>query len=199
MVPNITATASIYINDLQVLPVTTVQWNDLETLFGEKGACGGCWCMYWRLSQSTFQKQQGQKNKHDLKLLVETNTIPGLLAYIDNKPVGWISLGPREVYSRLEHSRILKRVDEQAVWSIVCFFVDKAYRRSGVTVQLLKSAIEYAKVHNARIIEGYPVDSKGKKQTDVFVYTGLASSFLKAGFKEVIRRSEKRPIMRYYV
>lgn len=187
------------IKDLEIVPVTSEYWNDLEILFNDSDVCASCWCMYWRLSQSIFQKQQGLKNKNALEILVENNTVPGLLAYIENKPIGWCSIGPRENYSRLERSRVLKRVDNHPVWSIVCFFVVKTYRRHGITVQLLKASIEYAKLQGAKIIEGYPIDSKGKKESDAFVYTGLISAFTKVGFKEIIRRSEKRPVMRYYV
>ena len=185
--------------DIEIRPVTPDRWTDLEELFGERGACGGCWCMWWRLKRSDFEKQKGLGNKQSLKDIVASGEIPGLLAYAEGKPVAWCSVGPRETYPALERSRILKRVDAKPVWSVVCFFVARTHRRKGLTVKLLRAAIEYAAGRGATIVEGYPVEPKKAKSPDVFVYTGLASAFRKAGFAEVIRRSETRPFMRYFI
>jgi GNAT superfamily N-acetyltransferase len=190
---------SIEFSGLKFHPVTPKRWKDLETLFGEKGACGGCWCMWWRFSRAQFNKQKGEGNRKAMKKIVDSGEIPGILAYADGKPVGWCSVAPREKFILLENSRILKRVDDKPVWSVVCFFVAKPFRRKGTTVELLKAAVEYAKKHKAKIIEGYPVEPKKGKMPDVFAYSGLVSSFRKAGFKEVLRRSESRPIMRYFI
>jgi GNAT superfamily N-acetyltransferase len=180
-------------------PVTPDRWTDLEALFGPRGACGGCWCMYWRQTRSEYEQMKGDANRQALKGMVESGEEPGLLAYHGRKPVGWVCVAPRPAFSALERSRILKPVDERPVWSVVCFFVARPYRRRGVTVELLEAAVEYARRHGAQVVEGYPVEPRGGKAPDVFVYTGLASAFLKAGFKEVIRRTETRPIMRRYL
>ena len=185
------------IPNLEFHPVTPDRWKDFETLFGERGACGGCWCMWWRLKRSDFEKQKGQGNKKAMKKIISSGQVPGILAYSDDIPVAWCSIAPRETFSALERSRILKPVDDKPVWSIVCFFVAKPLRKKGVTIKLLQAAVLYAKEQGARIVEGYPVEPKKGKTADVFAYTGLASAFLKAGFKEVARRSETRPIMRY--
>jgi GNAT superfamily N-acetyltransferase len=185
--------------NLHFHPLTPDRWNDLTALFGERGACGGCWCMWWRLTSSQFNKQKGASNQEALKVLVDSGEIPGVLAYQNGQPIGWCAVAPREKYVRLETSRILKPVDDQAVWSVVCFFVAKQFRRQGVTVELLKAGIEFAKANGARIVEGYPVEPKNEKMPDVFVYTGMASAFRKAGFSEVARRSETRPIMRFAI
>lgn len=184
---------------LEFHPLTPERWKDLEALFGEQGACGGCWCMWWRLKRSQFEKQKGEGNKRALKKIVDSGEIPGLLAYTNGQPIAWCSVAPRESYSVLERSRTLKRIDDQPVWSVVCFFVAKPFRRKGVTVKLLRAAIEYAKEKGARIVEGYPVEPKKTKMSDTFAFTGLASAFHKAGFVEVLRRSETRPIMRYFI
>lgn len=179
------------------LPLTPDRWSDLEKLFGPRGACCGCWCMYWRLSRTQFDEQQGELNRLNLKALVDSGNIPGILAYSGDEPIGWCSIAPREEFPTLGRSRILKPVDEQPVWSVVCFFVSRGQRRKGLTVQLLKAAVEYARSKGAGIIEGYPVEPKDGKAPDVFVYTGLSSAFKQAGFIEVLRRSATRPIMRY--
>ena len=180
-------------------PATPDRWRDLEKLFGERGACAGCWCMYWRMKRSDFDAKRGAGTKRALKNLVTQEQSPGILAYANGEPIGWCSVAPREEFPVLERSRILQRVDDQPVWSVVCFFVARPYRRRGVTVELLKAAIEYARKHGAGIVEGYPVEPKKDDVAPVFAYTGIASAFDKAGFKEVLRRSETRPIMRYTI
>jgi len=184
---------------LEFHPLTLERWKDLEALFGKQGACGGCWCMWWRLKRSQFEKQKGEENKRALKKIVDSGEIPGLLAYANNQPIAWCSVAPRETYPVLERSRTLKRIDDQPVWSVVCFFVAKPFRRRGVTVKLLRAAVEYVKEQGARIVEGYPVEPKKTRMPDAFAYTGLVSTFRKAGFVEVLRRSETRPIMRYLI
>jgi GNAT superfamily N-acetyltransferase len=186
--------------DLKFYPATEEKWSDIEKLFGEKGACAGCWCMWWRLKRSEFNKQKGEGNKKALKKIVKAKEVPGILAYNRNMPVGWCAVSPREVYSGLERSRVLKPIDNNPVWSVVCFFIAKPYRRKGVTVKLLEAAVKHAKKMGAKIIEGYPVEpKKGGSMPDVFAWTGLSSAFLKAGFKEAARRSPGRPIMRFYI
>ena len=180
-------------------PLTPERWQDLEILFGPRGACGGCWCMWWRLKRSQYEKQKGPGNRRALKKIVDSGEIPGLLAYADGQPIAWCSVGPREAYSTLERSRILKRVDDKPVWSVVCFVVAKSFRHKGVSTALLKAAVEYASKKGAKIVEGYPVEPKKASMPDVFAYYGFASTFRKAGFVEVARRSETRPIMRHFI
>jgi GNAT superfamily N-acetyltransferase len=134
-----------------------------------------------------------------MKSLVTAGIVPGILAYDNDKPVGWCSVAPREDFPVLENSRVMKRIDDKPVWSIVCFFINKEYRKKGLSVELLNAAKNYVKNNDGKIIEGYPVEPKKGKTADVFVWTGLASAFRKAGFKEIIRRSETRPIMRFSI
>jgi GNAT superfamily N-acetyltransferase len=134
-----------------------------------------------------------------MKNLINNEIIPGILAYQNNKPIGWCSIAPRDDFTVLENSRILRKIDNKPVWSIVCFYINKNYRRKGLTVELLKAAKKYVKIKKGKIIEGYPVEPKSGKTADAFVWTGLASAFLKAGFKGVERHSETRPIMRFFI
>jgi len=184
---------------LEFHPLIPQRWADFEQLFGKRGACGGCWCLWWKLNRAEFNRQKGDGNREAQKALVESGTVPGILAYADGKPVGWCAVEPREVYSALARSRILKPLDDQPVWSVVCFFVEKNWRNKGVTVQLLRAAIGHVKKQGGKIVEGYPVEPKQDKMPPVFAYTGLASAFIKAGFVECERRSETRPIMRFFI
>lgn len=192
-------TQSISLPKLQFHSLTPSRWPDLESLFGERGACGGCWCMWWRMTRSRFHKQKGEPNRRAFKKIVDSGKVPGLLAYAQRKPIAWCAVAPRESYSLLERSRTLARVDDRPVWSVVCFFVAKPWRRQGVTRELLRAAAQYAKKHGARILEGYPIEPRQSHMPDAFAWTGFADAFLQAGFVEVLRRSNTRPIMRHYI
>ena len=187
----------VEISDLKFHPLTSGRWTDFEKLFGKHGAYGGCWCMWWRLKRSEFERQKGDGNRKAMKAIVDSGEVPGILAYTGDQPIAWCSVAPREAYPALERSRILKRVDDEPVWSIVCFFVAKPFRGKGVNRELLRAAIEYVRKQGGNIVEAYPVEPKKDRIPDVFAYTGLASTFRNAGFVEVLRRSETRPIMRY--
>lgn len=152
--------------------------------------------MWWRLSRPVWDKQRGKKNRAAFRKLVASGVPTGVLGYVKNAPVGWCAVAPRADYVRLERSRILKAVDDRQVWSVTCFFVAKQYRRKGMTEQLLKAAVEYAREQGAKTVEGYPKDAQSRELADAFAYTGFVSAFRSAGFKEVARRSETRPIMR---
>lgn len=156
--------------------------------------------MYWKLPRKVFTAGQGDLNRLAQKEIVVSGKVPGLIAYVDESPAGWLAVEPRENYPVLNNSRILKRIDELPVWSVTCFFVAKKFRNTGLTVALLNASIRYVAEQGGKVIEGYPVDPLTEsKMPPVFVYTGLMSAFLQAGFAEAGRRSEKRPIMRYAI
>jgi GNAT superfamily N-acetyltransferase len=169
----------------EIHPLESNRWNDLEELFGKTGGDGGCWCMYWRLSQKEYKDGDRYQRKRILKSFVENGKPVGLLAYHGEAPVGWCGLGPRESFTRLERSRYLKRADDKPVWSIVCFFINSQYRRQGIASALIKSAIEYAAENGAPAIESYPILEWGPKVTRSSAYTGTVEMFHKAGFRQV--------------
>jgi GNAT superfamily N-acetyltransferase len=182
--------------ELDIQPVTPARWDDLETLFGARGACGGCWCMVWRLPRREFERGKGAGNRAALAQLVASGAEPGLLAYHAGPPIGWCAVAPRDAYPALDRSRLFKPVDDTPVWSISCLFVARPFRRRGVTVLLLRAAVAHAGQQGARVVEGYPVEPRSPEAPPVFAWTGIASAFTAAGFVEVARRSETRPIMR---
>ncbi len=176
-------------------PLTFRRWADLVALFGPRGASAGCWCMWWRLPHAEWRQQKGAGNKRAFKKVVDQGPPPGVLAYAGAESVGWCAVAPRVAYPRLARSRVLVPLDDTPVWSVSCFFVARAWRRCGVTSGLLEAAARYARARGGRVLEAYPIDPKGAT-ADAFVYTGLASTFEKAGFREVARRSATRPVMR---
>ncbi len=187
----------IAMSSLTFKPLEPSRWEDFTTLFGERGACGGCWCMLWRLPRSQFEAQKGDGNREAMQTLVNAGEIPGILAYQEGHPVGWCALAPRERYPALARSRILKPLDEQACWSIACLFIDRAHRQTGIATALIQAAVVFARSQGATLIEGYPVEPKSDRPIPAaFAWTGIPKLFLDAGFKEVARRSPTRPIMR---
>ena len=181
---------------MRVYPATPSRWAHVEQLFGERGACAGCWCMVWRLPNKDWTAGKGAGNKRRFKRLITSGEKHGVVGYLGREAVAWCAIAPRTEYSGLTRSRILRPVDEQPVWSVSCLFVLRPYRRQGISVRMLEAAVEFAGKQGARIVEGYPVEPRTAKAPDAFVWTGLASAFLQAGFSEVARRSETRPIMR---
>jgi GNAT superfamily N-acetyltransferase len=184
--------------ELSFKPLKRNLWTDFEELFGPNGACAGCWCMFWKLRGKAYEEARSYETRQMHKSIVDSGVSTGLLAYLHGEVVGWIAVEPREAYPRLEHSRTLKPVDDQPVWSVTCFFIAKKFRRQGITVELLKAAIEHVKIQGGKIVEGYPVDAL-KNMPTPSIYTGIASAFEQAGFKEVARSTPTRPIFRFMI
>lgn len=170
---------------ITIVPLTEDRWGDIEALFSQGGDPKTCWCVYWRLLGKDWSLSSSAKNRAHLREIVERGPAPGLVAYRDGIPVGWVSLGPRESFARLEASRIRPRLDEVPVWSIVCFVVARTERRRGLARRLLVAAVGYAREHGAPAVEAYPVDSGGATVASATAYTGLLSTFEATGFRVV--------------
>lgn len=155
--------------------------------------------MAWRKPRSEFEKDKGDANRASMKVLVEAGGEPGILAYDGDAPVGWCAVAPRGAYVFLGRSRVLRRLDGVPVWSVSCLFVARGYRKRGVSVELLRAATEFVRERGGRVVEGYPMEPKKGQLPAAFVWTGLLSAFLKAGFHEMPRWSENRPIVRYEI
>jgi GNAT superfamily N-acetyltransferase len=152
-----------------------------------------------RLTRGEYEKRKGAGNRRAMKRLVDAGRPTGVLGYLDDEPVAWCAVAPREDFSSLSRSRILRPVDDRAVWSIVCLFVARAQRERGVSVAMLRAAASYTRQCGARIVEAYPVEPKKDRIPPVFAYQGIASACKRAGFREVARRSPTRPIMRKHL
>jgi len=189
---------------LTVVPVTPARWPDLEVVFAARGCSVArcCWCMAYRRSGAWKPPNPGmnrsQANRAELKALVAAGESPGLIAYRGKVPVGWVSLAPRGEFARLKKSPVMKPVDDQPVWSIVCFVVPLEHRGQGVAHALLQGAIAYARKHGATLIEAYPVDKPGRSRDDA-MWFGAMSMYDRAGFEEVARRKRRRPVVRLRV
>lgn len=186
---------------LVVRPLTPSRWGDLEAVFGARGCsvARGCWCMYYRVSGKgpLTRPDDGQRSssKEALRALAAQDPPPGLLGYRGKTPVGWLALGPREDFAKLARSPVMKPVDDQPVWSIVCFVVPSAYRKQGVAREMLAAAVEYARRRGVRLLEGYPVDKHDPSAAEASWF-GSKRMFDEAGFEEVARRRPDRPVVR---
>ena len=188
-----------FLNQLTFEPLSKANWGKFVQLFGERGACGNCWCMWPRISKSEFNEGKvNDGNKSAMKELAGADQPTGILGFYEDQPIAWCAFAPREHYLKLEKSRVHKRIDDQPVWSIPCFFIDKNFRRQGVSVELLKGVIRYATRQGIKIIEAYPTIPKKEKLPDSFAWIGIYKSFEQAGFQIVDRTSKNRPMVRYY-
>jgi len=181
---------------IRIRPLTPDLWPALEDLFGPNGACGGCWCMFWRIG-SAYRMQGSAKNKRDFRRIVKRGPPPGLLAFDGELAVGWCHLTPREGLHRLDRSKALVRIDDVPVWSLSCFYIRRGHRRKGVMSALIAGAIKFAKRAKAPALEAYPVDTAVAKKGQAGLYTGIASTFKRHGFKTVALRQPYRPVMRH--
>lgn len=186
---------------LTVHPLTPERWPDLETIFQAKGCAvaRSCWCMFYRRSGESPPLQPGEthsaRSRRELQALAASDQPPGLIGYEGDTPVGWISLGPREDFAKLKRSPVMRAVDDQPVWSIVCFVVPAEHRQRGVASALLAGAVAYAKRRGVRLLEAYPVDT-GHPDAGESLWFGTQGLYDKAGFEEVARRKPARPVVR---
>jgi GNAT superfamily N-acetyltransferase len=177
-------------------PLTGDNFADLDELFARPGGhiVKQCYCVWFRERGGAGQIPNKERRPFLLKL-AQGDLPPGILGYEDGVVVGWASLGPRHDFVRLERSRVMKQVDDQPVWSLPCFFVDREWRGRGMATQLLKAAQEFAIANNAETLEAYPVDRSDRTPPDSAFY-GLKTMFDKEGFVEVARHKPTRAIVR---
>jgi len=181
--------------EIEIHPVTPDRWADLERLFGPVGAYGGCWCMYFRMRSKDNAKAKASERKAGLKGLVESGEPPGLIAYVDGEPAGWVSIDQRERFAMLSYSRMYKPADGGSLWTIVCFVTGRKFRRQGLMAEMLQGAVDYARQHGAKVIEAYPVEA-AEELKGYAGYMGVRSVFDRTGFVEVARLANGRPHMR---
>ena len=188
----------IKVNKLVFKPLTIDTWDKFVQLFGKRGACCDCWCMYYRLSKVEWEAGKADNgNKNAMHRLVNENKPAGILAFFEDEAVAWAAFAPREDFIRFEKSRVHKRIDNKPVWSVPCFFIKKEFRRKGVTSELIKEIIKYAGENSIKIIEAYPSVTAGESP-EAFLWTGLYKTFEQAGFKIVDQKSKNKPMVRYY-
>lgn len=189
---------------VQVRPATADRWSDLVRVFGRRGEDPSwCWCRLF-LRSTTYESAASKPrldNRDALRQEITHAAVPpGLIAYVENQPVGWTRVGPRSDFPRVTGNRALARLltEDPGVWWVTCFAVDRRHRRSGVGSALLKAAVEFAREHGATAVEGHPVDVAALSAARVggsAIFTGTVAMFSAAGFAEVGRTYPTRPVM----
>lgn len=172
-----------------MFPATADRFDDVALLLGPgpgREETGACWCLYYRLSSSDFNKLKGKQRPEFVRNLCAQDYAPGMLAYLDGVPVGWCAIGPRAEMERLERSRTIPKVDQRPVWSLVCFVVRPGYRRRGVARALLEAAIGYARSRAVVALESYAVETSGARIRGTSAYVGTTKLFEEAGFTRIL-------------
>lgn len=184
---------------LRLRPLSESTWADFEVVMGNNGGARGCWCMHWRLSIDEWLKNKGDGNKAAMHELAARSQAPGVIAYLDDEPVGWCGFGDRSDFPRMQRSALMKPVDDKDVVSLTCLFVRKDHRGKGLSAALISAVCDYlARTSRVRLVEAYPVaPAPGRKAGADNAMTGIASAFRDAGFTEVARARADRPVMRY--
>jgi len=186
--------------DLLIAPLTEAHWRDFERLFGPRGACAGCWCMYLRTTGKRFDANcagGGAANREAFRAVVGSGAQPGLLAWRRGEPMGWVAVAPREDYGRVLRSPVHKPLDEAApVYAITCFFIARGYRGQGVADALLDAAVAFARARGAAVVEAYPLDVRDERRPPADMWRGSLKQFERAGFSVAARRRPSRPIVR---
>ena len=187
---------------MEIRPLTVDLWPALAELFAAGGDPKWCWCQYFRKQGLDWSNSTTAGNRASLEsLAARPDLAPGLVGYRDGKAVGWVSLAPREDYGRLEGAKLLARIDDTPVWSIVCFVVSRKARGQGVADALLRGAIDYAREHGATTLEAYPVAATRGRISPANAFHGVQSMYERAGFtvaetRQWNKSSPLRPIMR---
>src|SRR3569832_1932318 len=172
---------------IRFIEVTRETRGRFETLFEQPGAPKYCWCMAWR--HSSREHIHNDEKKRMMMARIGGGTPVGILAELDGRPVGWCSVAPRETYRKLS-----KQQDdtEAGIWSIVCFYVPRALRGSGLASALLDAGIDHALAKGARVIEAYPVDEAAPS----YRFMGFRDMFAARGFQEIGTAGTRRHVMR---
>jgi len=178
--------------EIQYRPVTRETASGLTAFSGCHGKFGYCSCMRWRMASAEYQKSTKETRSKKLRRMVSAGVPVGVLAFAGSEAIGWCSIAPRETYEGLERYKALPRIDDAAVWSVVCFFIDRRFRRRRLTLGLLNAGLDYARAQGAKIVEGYPVEPG----TRLYTYMGSPATFRKAGFDDVTPKGQQRKVVR---
>ena len=185
-----------------IVPIADAAWPDVQQVFGTRGDPARCWCQFFKLTNQQWWDEPTEAKEALLHAQAGEGTGPGLIAYLDGEPVGWCAIEPRPNYPQALRSKVVttastERADDSSVWAITCFVVRTGFRRRGVATALVAAAVDWARQHDARLIEGYPVDTAAREKTSAAaLYHGSVSLFESAGFTLAVRPTPGRALMR---
>lgn len=186
-------------SSITTLPATSRTWDDVQAALTGGGVGKTCQCAWAVMRNAQYHATTQEERREFLRSEVESDTPPGLVAYVEGEPAGWVRVGPRTAHPRIAHSRVAasspESMDDPTVWVVSCFSVRNEYRRRGVSAALLEAAVAYARESGARVIEGYPVDNIAKKSSSTSLFVGALSTFLDAGFTVIAEPTDTRRLV----
>lgn len=166
-------------------PLTPSRFDDFVDVVNPNRRANHCWCLSHRIPAAAVDELGGGSREAAMRALCARKTRPGVVGYADGVPVGWCSISPRSAIPRLEASRLIRRIDELDVWSVICVVIRSGYRKQGHTIRLLEGAVAYARTRGAPAVEAYPVDSQGDRIDLTMAFVGTRAMFEKVGFAVV--------------
>ncbi len=192
---------------LRIVPANQAACADLQAIFGERGDAAGCQCQWFKMPRSEWRstnRAERAARLHEQTACAhpEASTTTGLVAYLDDEPVGWCAVEPRTAYPRLLTARVPwtgreEDKSDEGVWAVTCFVTRAGFRRRGISRALARAAVEYARDRGARAVEGYPIDLQpNSKRGPNELFVGTSSVFADVGFSEVSRPTAERVVMR---
>ncbi|WP_298875307.1 GNAT family N-acetyltransferase [uncultured Microbacterium sp.] len=184
---------------IEILPATGDRFDDAETAL-DSGDGPGCQCQWWLLTNAQFQESSRDELTARFRAEMQKERPPGLIAYVDGEPAGWVRVGPRTAQARLLRTRDVKTataepLDAEDVWAVSCFVVGTRHRGQGLTRILLDAAVATARDAGARVVEAYPLDPTVSKRSANQLYRGTVSVFEDAGFDIVDRPKPDRALV----
>ncbi len=195
-------------DEVRVVPANEASWEDIQAVFGTRGSAASCQCQRYKLERGeAFSKFPAAERARRLREQTHpatpgADTTTGLVAYLDEDPVGWCAVQPRTAYPAL--LRVYRTPwegrsedkDDDSIWAVTCVFVRAGFRKRGIAYALAQGAVAYARDHGARALEAYPMRSGTGEITWDEIHVGAQSVFAAAGMREVSRPGVRRAVMR---
>ncbi|WP_261166236.1 GNAT family N-acetyltransferase [Microbacterium sp. Marseille-Q6965] len=172
--------------EITTRPATMREWEDVQAALSGGGDGRSCQCAWPVLPNAEWSTSTIPQRRDLLRNEIRLGPPPGIVAYVDGSPAGWVRVGPRPAQRRMTRSKVVaaspEPLEDPTVWAITCFSVRKEYRRLGLTARLLDAAVVYARENGARVVEAYPIDTTASKPSANALFVGALSTFLSAGF-----------------
>ncbi len=188
---------------ISVVPADKASWADLEAVLGTVKCHGDkCYCQRFTIPNRRWRAVSDAERADMLRDQVEADPPGGLVAYLDDEPVGWASVRPRPTYPNLLTSRVpwpgrTEDKTDDSVWVVACLITRPGYRRRGISGLLAKAAVDFAREHGARALEAYAmITLPGQDIPWGELHVGSVGTYADAGFVEVSRPSKRRVVMR---
>ena len=186
-------------SEIEIRPASADRFADAEHALTGGGDGASCWCQWWMLPNKEFSAATREEKRELLRADLTHEPASALIAYVDGEAAGWVKVSPRPDQPRLARTRAFQESPEPfedgSVWAVTCFVVRREHRGAGLSSRLLAAAVDHARRHGARVVEGYPVDAGATKTSSNELFHGALSTFLDAGFSEVARPKPARPIV----